>query len=96
MASDPALVARISALEQRVTALAAKLKQDEENLGNLLTSGNANFLASLRKLPHQTTSNSTDPNTGPNWGTGERDYINGLVNALNTLQSNLQGNGFES
>ena len=96
MASDPALVARISALEQRITALAAKVKQDEQNLGNLLTSGNANFLATLRKLPHQTSSNSQDPSTGSSWATGERDYINNLVNAVNNLQNNLQNNGFQS
>ena len=76
-------------------------------LANLNNSTNTAFLAGLSKLGHQTTTNNdaggTDPNTGPSWASGERGYVNnsinsvnGLVNAVNILQSHLQANGFES
>lgn len=46
-------------------------------------------------LPHQTTSNNTISTTAGTLSNADRVSINGLVNAVNTLQSNLQANGFE-
>lgn len=68
---------------------------------------NTTFLAQLSQLPHQTNANSSagadDTNTGPYWASGERGFVNnaidatnGLVNAVNNLQSNLQAAGFEA
>lgn len=96
------------ATEKRVDNIVTQLGQlNLQALAQFQSKTNTAFLAGLSQLPHQTTSNaggaSTDSNTGPYWGTGERDFINtdstsitGLANALNTLQSNLQARGFEA
>lgn len=55
--------------------------------GSVLTDAQLGFLSALGKLPHQTTSNSSAFNATA---------FGGLVNAVNILQGNLQGNGFES
>lgn len=64
--------------------------------GQALLSGNT-FQGPLDlPLPHQTTANSTISTTAGALSTADRDSINGLVNAVNTLQSNLQAAGVES
>lgn len=93
--SNATLLAKISALEARVTKLAAQVKADESKLNPLLTSNNLTFLAGLRKLGNQNNSLPQDANTGPDWGTGERDLVNESIVSLNTLHSHLQDNGFE-
>jgi hypothetical protein len=82
--------------ERRLNAHLASYNANMTTLGPLLSSGNVAFLAALTKLPNQTTNNQTDPSTGSTWVTGERGYINGLVNAVNILQGHLQAHGFES
>lgn len=99
--SNAAMEAQIQALTQRVNNMAPIVAA----LSGL--QGNAAFLASLSRLPSQTTSNSDagghDNNTGSSWASGERGYVNnaidavnGLVNAVNILQQNLKNHGFES
>lgn len=58
--------------------------------------GNASFLANLSMLPHQTSSNGTISTSAGSLSNADRVTINGLVNAVNNLQSNLQSSGFES
>lgn len=55
-----------------------------------------NFLGGLSKLQHQTTSNSTISTGAGSLSAGDRASINGLVNAVNTLQDHLQQKGFEA
>jgi hypothetical protein len=100
--SNATLLAKIDALEKRVTALAAKVKADEtasaakfSTLNPLLTSGNLNFLANLGKmgfLAHLT----DDPfsGAGPNWQTGERDYVNSTIDKWNSFQTEMVNQGF--
>ena len=70
------------------------------NSTNLLTLAGANdvsFLASIfGPLPHQTTANATISTTAGTFTNSERIAFNGLVNAVNNLQSNLQSNNIES
>jgi hypothetical protein len=126
--SEATLLAKISALEARVTALAAKVKTDETNLSavlgmssgqlsalatlsaaqlnamntvtatqyDLLGTTNISFVASLSKLSHQTSSNSTITTGAGSLSNGDRVIINDAINALNNLQSGLQSNNFES
>lgn len=54
---------------------------------NTPSNTNATFLASLSKLPNQTTANSTAFNSTA---------FAGLASAVNNLQANLQGNNFEA
>jgi hypothetical protein len=82
--------------ERRLSDHLAAYSANMATLAPLLISGNLDFLASLSQLPHQTTGNLSDPHGGNNWAIGERDYINGLVDAVNRLQSHLQANGFEA
>ena len=101
-------VAKTRSTEKRVSQLVGTLGQlNFEALAQFQDKNNTAFLAGLSKLPHQTTSNSSagadDTNTGPYWATGERgfvnnaiDSVNGLVNAVNNLQTNLQASGFEA
>lgn len=94
--SEATLLAKISALEKRVTELAAKVKSDEttynanfSTLNPLLTSGNVSFLSNIvGKLPNQTTTNSTgskDNSTSDAWQTGGRGSFNSLVDIVNNL-----------
>ena len=46
-------------------------------------------------LPNQTTANNTISTTAGSLSTADRNSINGLVNAVNTLQQNLQNSGLE-
>jgi hypothetical protein len=55
-----------------------------------------NYLAGLSLLPHQTTANSTISTAAGTLSNPDRVSINGLVNAVNNLQSNLQNNNFEA
>ena len=64
------------------------------NTGGITT--NATFLAALAKLPHQTTSNSSISNSNGNLSSGDAAAINGVIAAVNNLQTNLQSNKFES
>jgi hypothetical protein len=68
------------------------------HLSPLISASNTtlNFLASLSLLPHQTTANNTISTTAGTLSNADRVSINGLVNAVNNLQSNLQNNNFES
>ena len=62
----------------------------------LNVASNSTFLSSLSKLSHQTTANNTIDTTAGSLSTTDRNSINGLVNAVNNLQSHLQSNGFEA
>jgi hypothetical protein len=65
--------------------------------GPALLSSTASFQGPLTlPLPHQTTSNNTISTTAGSLSTADRNSINGLVNAVNTLQANLQAAGVES
>jgi len=55
-----------------------------------------NYLVGLSLLPHQTTANNTISTTAGTLSNPDRVSINGLVNAVNNLQSNLQNNNFEA
>jgi len=107
-ASAAGNVAKTRSTERRVNQIVTNIGQlDLVALAQFQDKNNTAFLATLSKLPHQTTANAGgsghDTNTGPYWATGERNFnntnsdsIDGLANALNTLQSNLQAQGFEA
>jgi hypothetical protein len=84
------------ALEQRLNALVTKVNAIKSALLPIINAGNASFLSGLSELPHQTTNNLLDTNTGPYWITGERSYQADLATAVNNLQSNLQGHGYQA
>ena len=91
--SNASLQAQIMDLRKRLDGLAAKVKADETAIRPLLT--NVTFLAGL----HQMTvvplyPFPTDPYGGNLWGSGERDYINTCVNAINDLIGKLERQGF--
>jgi hypothetical protein len=46
-------------------------------------------------LPHQTTANDNISGTAGSLSAADRTSINGLINAVNTLQTNLQASGLE-
>lgn len=100
--SNAVLHSRVQSLEKRhanlsanVTVVAAAGATATTNISSLNSdfsaisglAGNASFLANLSILPHQTTANAT---------TFSNANFTGLANAVNNLQSGLQGNGFES
>ena len=101
-------VAKTRSTERRLNQVVANIGQlDFEALAQFQSKTNTAFLAGLSQLPHQTTANSgagsDDGNSGPYWATGERGFVNnaidaanGVVNAVNNLQSNLQSCGFEA
>lgn len=67
--------------------------------GNTLTVGNGSTsLINLnpQMVPPTTWPLSTDSNTGSSWATGERDYINNLVTAVNGIINSLQNHGLMS
>jgi hypothetical protein len=84
------------AIEQRLNALVTKVNSMKSSLLPIINAGNASFLSGLSMLPHQTTANAQDTNTGPYWITGERSYQADLATAVNNLQSNLQSHGYQS
>jgi hypothetical protein len=47
-------------------------------------------------LPHQTSSNANISGTAGSLSAADRTSLNGLINAVNTLQGNLQSAGLES
>jgi len=57
---------------------------------------NATFLSNLSKLAHQTTSNANIVNCNGNLSTADANAINGVINAMNNLQSGLQSHNFEA
>lgn len=68
-------------------------------LANFTGGGNTAFLASLAGPgPSQTlglnSSGSPDGNSGTAWGTGERQYINGLWASVNGIINVLRNSGF--
>jgi hypothetical protein len=80
--------------EDRVAALVNAVGVLISELNGLLS--NATFLSAISKLPHQTTANNTIDTTAGSLSNADRVSINGLVNAVNNLQTNLQSHGFES
>jgi hypothetical protein len=63
--------------------------------GQALLSGNT-FQGPLDlPLPHQTTSNANISGTAGSLSAADRTSLNGLINAVNTLQGNLQSAGME-
>jgi hypothetical protein len=100
--SNDTTQAQIQALTQRVNEMATALATVTPLTA---LASNASFLESLSRLPHQTTSNTsgTDGYGGGRWTAGQQSslltlqaIVNGVVNAVNILQSHLQSNGFES
>lgn len=57
---------------------------------------NATFLSNLSKLAHQTTSNANITNSNSALTTADANAINGVINAMNNLQSGLQTHNFEN
>ena len=91
--SNATLLAKISALEARVTALAAKVKTDETALHPLIVAGNSQgtFLANINSMTTPGTYPlSTDGTTGSTWAAGERDFVNSSINLDNLLIQKLQ------
>lgn len=67
--------------------------------GKTLTVGdgsNANILLNPQMVPPSSWPLSSDPNTGSSWATGERQYINDLVTAVNGIINSLQNHGLMS
>ena len=81
-------------VEARLDSLVNAVGVLVNELSGLLS--NATFLSAISKLPHQTTANNTIDTTAGSLSNADRVSINGLVNAVNNLQTNLQSHGFES
>jgi hypothetical protein len=62
-------------------------------LGEFTDSGNTSFLSGLEKLNHLA-GQPADGNTGPYWGTGERDFVNNCVGWINNIDGDLQNKGW--
>jgi hypothetical protein len=62
-------------------------------LSQLDTETQTAFLSGLRKLNHLS-GQPFDNNTGSSWATGERSYINNLVQYVNDLDGDLQNKGW--
>jgi hypothetical protein len=69
------------------TATLATVEADLATLAPLIAYGDPAFLANLRMLPNQTTSNDNSFSDTA---------FTGLANAVNNLQANLQGYGYEN
>jgi hypothetical protein len=101
-------LSKIQATDDRVDAIVTALGSIHTSISTMQTSltilnpivsagtTTASFLASLSLLPHQTTANNTISTTAGTLSNADRVSINGLVNAVNNLQSNLQGHNFEA
>ena len=64
--------------------------------GPALLSSTPSFQGPLTlPLPHQTTSNANISGTAGSLSAADRTSLNGLINAVNTLQANLQSAGME-
>ena len=87
---------KVNALEDRYKTLLGQFGSVRSQLSPILSAGNESFLSGLSLLPHQTTSNATISTTAGTFTNSERVAFNGLVNAVNNLQSNLQSNNFEA
>lgn len=75
------------ATEQRYSANFTDVWSTLNALKPIATAGNAAFLATLSELPNQTNDNDN---------TFSDTAFTGLANAVNNLQTHLQGNGFEA
>jgi len=101
--SNATLLAKISALEARVTALAAKVKADETSyntkftaLNPLIVAGSSQntFLANINVMTTPGTYPlGTDGSSGSYWASGERDFVNGSSNMDNLIVQKLQRAG---
>ena len=101
--SNATLLAKISALEARVTALAAKVKADETSsstkftaLNPLIVAGSSQstFLANINVMTTPGTYPlATDGSSGSTWATNERDFVNAPINFDNLLTQKLQRAG---
>lgn len=87
-ATNAQLTAQIQELARRLNALAPVVAP--------LDFTQSEFLATLAKLPHQTNSNTMISTTAGSLSAADRIAINGAIQALNNLATNLQANGFES
>ncbi|HEV2172907.1 MAG TPA: hypothetical protein VGR71_05035 [Nitrospira sp.] len=63
-------------------------------LRNFTNGTNTNFLASLTQMGPQSDFGGQDGFTGPNWGSGERGYVNDSINAGNAHHNALVNHGF--
>lgn len=62
-------------------------------LSNFTSGPQTTFLAGLQKLNHLS-GQPFDNNTGPNWATGERGYINNCVQWIADIDGDLQNKGW--
>ena len=62
----------------------------------LNVASNSAFLSALSKLSHQTNANNNITNSNSALTSSDASAVNGVINAMNNLQSHLQSNGFES
>lgn len=91
--SNATLLAKISALEARVTKLAAQVKSDEGKLAPLIAAGasQGTFLAAINMMTTPGTYPlPTDSGSGSYWITGERDLLNGPINMDNLIVQKMQ------
>lgn len=91
--SNATLLAKISALEQRVNKLSAQVKADETKLHPLLIANNITYLAGLGQMGFLGQLDQ-DPNSGNYWVTGERnDYINTPIAKINLMLTRMINQG---
>lgn len=65
--------------------------QNLKTLTNALTPGQVAFLASINQMTAiGGVPMGNDGFSGPNWGTGERDYVNAPIDVINALIPKLQ------
>lgn len=84
-------------LQSQINDLYSRIGDPGDTGSQGLTQAKSQFLAGLSVLnPPALYPLSTDPNSGSSWASGERVYLNDVINALNTLISHLQANGFSN
>lgn len=81
-------------IENRLDALVNAVGILATELSGVIS--NASFLASISQIENQTTSNATISTTAGTFTGPERTAFNGLVNAVNNLQSHLQNHNIEA
>jgi hypothetical protein len=91
----------LSVAQSKETNLQARLDALVNAVGILVNElsgviSNASFLASISQIENQTTSNATISTTAGTFSNPERIAFNGLVNAVNNLQSHLQNHNIEA
>jgi hypothetical protein len=87
--------------QSKTLAVEARLDALVNAVGVLVTElsgviSNASFLASISRIENQTTSNATISTTAGTFSNSERIAFNGLVNAVNNLQTHLQNHNIEA